>query len=61
MGDRILPAPGPPLFGYSLDVLYESWRVLLRRGVHTFYPGHGKRISAEKVRGWLEDAGEPTE
>ncbi|HJN16144.1 MAG TPA: MBL fold metallo-hydrolase, partial [Armatimonadota bacterium] len=24
MGDRILPAPGPPLFGYSLDVLYES-------------------------------------
>lgn len=59
MGDRRIPPPGPPLFGDSLEQVYESWRVLLRRGVRVFYTGHGKAVPAEKVRVWLEQAGEP--
>jgi glyoxylase-like metal-dependent hydrolase (beta-lactamase superfamily II) len=40
-------SPGLPIFGDDIQVVKESWRKLLDRGVTTVYPAHGNPFPAE--------------
>jgi glyoxylase-like metal-dependent hydrolase (beta-lactamase superfamily II) len=42
--------PGPPIFAEDLDMVMQSWRVLLESGARTIYPAHGKPFSANVFR-----------
>jgi hypothetical protein len=39
--------PGLPVFGDDIELVKQSWRVLLDAGAKTVYPSHGKAFSAE--------------
>jgi hydroxyacylglutathione hydrolase len=43
-------SPGLPIIGDDIELVKESWRKLLDRGVTTIYPGHGKAFPAEVMR-----------
>lgn len=42
--------PGLPIFGYDINLIKESWSKLLRLGVKTVFPAHGKPFPAEVMR-----------
>jgi hydroxyacylglutathione hydrolase len=42
--------PGLPIFAEDLPQVKESWRKLLKLGVKTVYPSHGKPFSIEIIR-----------
>ncbi len=46
-------AVSPP-FAEDLPALYRSWEALVKAGVHTFYPGHGRPIGGATVQRRLE-------
>ncbi|MGA2769124.1 MAG: MBL fold metallo-hydrolase [Candidatus Bathyarchaeia archaeon] len=41
--------PGLPVFVDDMEKVKESWRKLLKLGVRTVYPGHGKPFSVEVI------------
>ncbi len=43
-------SPGLPIFGDDMQVIIESWRKLLPRGVKTVYPAHGRPFPVEVMR-----------
>ena len=45
--------PGLPIFGDDMEVVKDSWRKLLDRGVKTIYPAHGKPFSPDVIRSAL--------
>lgn len=42
-----------PPFANDLTSLYESWEMLYRMRIQTFYPGHGKPIKREQLKSSL--------
>jgi hypothetical protein len=43
-------SPGLPIFGDDIEVVKQSWRVLLGAGAKMVYPSHGKAFSADVMR-----------
>jgi glyoxylase-like metal-dependent hydrolase (beta-lactamase superfamily II) len=44
-------APNHPIFAEDLDLLWESWKVLIDLGAKTIYPGHGRPFPVSKILG----------
>ncbi|MBI5845678.1 MAG: MBL fold metallo-hydrolase [Deltaproteobacteria bacterium] len=38
-----------PPFAENIDILHNSWRLLLDRGARIIYPGHGEAFSADEL------------
>lgn len=49
---------GPDLtvLGHDMGLVKESWRLLLREGAETVYPGHGKPFPADVIREALSES-----
>ena len=43
-------SPGLPVFAENLSQLMESWRMILKQGVATIYPSHGRPFPADVMR-----------
>jgi hydroxyacylglutathione hydrolase len=43
-------SPGLPIFGDDKQIIKKSWRKLLKLGVKTVYPAHGKPFPAEVLK-----------
>jgi glyoxylase-like metal-dependent hydrolase (beta-lactamase superfamily II) len=48
--------PGLPVLGNDLERVKESWRTLLKEGVVTVYPSHGKPFPADVIREALSES-----
>lgn len=46
--------PGAPIFGDNLDVIRQSWRILLDRGATRIHPAHGAPFPASRLEKLLE-------
>ncbi|RLB06361.1 MAG: hypothetical protein DRG50_05685 [Deltaproteobacteria bacterium] len=46
--------PGIPFFAEDIDMVRESWRLLLQRGAKTFYPAHGKPFATDRLGRFLQ-------
>ncbi len=42
------------LFNENMEDVYESWRVLLKKGARKIYPAHGKPFDADRLRANLD-------
>lgn len=46
--------PGAPIFGDNLDIIRQSWRILIDRGATRIYPSHGAPFPAAMLEKMLE-------
>jgi len=42
--------PGLPIFAEDMQMVRESWRLLVDAGAETIYPAHGKPFSVDFIR-----------
>jgi len=52
LGINYLPGgcgPFTPPFGDSRQIIHESWRMLVRLGVTTIHPAHGRPFKTRKL------------
>jgi glyoxylase-like metal-dependent hydrolase (beta-lactamase superfamily II) len=42
--------PGFPIFAQDIDLLKQSWRMLIEKGAKVIFPGHGKPFSVEVIK-----------
>ena len=43
-------SPGLPIYAENLQILLDSWQVLLDEGIKTVYPAHGDPFSVDIIR-----------
>ena len=46
-------SPGTAIWAEDQKVMFNSWQMLLDRGIKTVYPAHGKPFSADVIRAEL--------
>jgi len=45
--------PNLPIYAEDIDIIKESWKVLINQGAKKIYPGHGKPFSVERIKKYL--------
>jgi hydroxyacylglutathione hydrolase len=45
--------PGFPIYAQNIDLIKESWRMLIEKGAKLIFPGHGNPFSVEIIRSKL--------
>jgi glyoxylase-like metal-dependent hydrolase (beta-lactamase superfamily II) len=42
--------PGLPIYAQNIDLIKESWRLLIAKGARTVFPGHGKPFPIDVIK-----------
>lgn len=45
--------PGLPIYAENIDLIKESWRLLIARGAKMIFPAHGKPFSVEIIKKYI--------
>jgi len=54
----LVTKPSLPIYALDMEMLKESWKKVLDKGVQTIYPGHGNPFPVEKITRYLSSTAE---